>query len=637
MADQVEIYENINFNVPHTHLSNTEGGLIEAADLSAAEVNLVQDLYGNGYTEAADFDIFLKAADSETVTGAWAFTNAAGLGSDIFKSISATAGRFLAGTSTGLSGLGTDLTLSGTRLSLKYWYNAIKEVELYYDSGDVTKFYIDFPGSSVTTFLINSVATVLIDNAGAATLKLGLGGTGAYDLSAVITKVTDATLKWEYNGSTYSTLVFDISGSKTRFVWDLDSFAAGDGAFTINNVSALLIDTSTVATFTLGVIGSQDAWSFAFGSLNTLAVYDAGVNIWYMDTSATTVTWTGANTATTLALAGTFVTLSSSTLTAITFSNASATLRVGSTSSYDVRLIGNASYTYLSFYNAGTESTRFKLSGTDFGIYKQGSVDSFYLDSYTYVYFNTATIDVVFGKGTGGYNIYMDINATSASYLHYRYNATNCLSATWTTSGMTYAYTGGGTGYFDFEDFTAVRVTDDTAYLWIGSSDSGKFSMRFYALDTTLASIHWVLGGTIGARINLTSSTQLTLQGGTATTFTIAGFTITEIQDPVRFGITSASYWNITNTGSDTVASIVIAAVTTAQFTMSVGDSDTDALHLTAAGSVKQLIIDGTFDSIVLPMVSAPATATEGALYYDSDTNKLVFYNGTGYETVTSA
>lgn len=34
---------------------------------------------------------------------------------------------------------------------------------------------------------------------------------------------------------------------------------------------------------------------------------------------------------------------------------------------------------------------------------------------------------------------------------------------------------------------------------------------------------------------------------------------------------------------------------------------------------------------------SLPTAPREGTVFFDSDTNKLVFYNGTSYETITSA
>ena len=42
-------------------------------------------------------------------------------------------------------------------------------------------------------------------------------------------------------------------------------------------------------------------------------------------------------------------------------------------------------------------------------------------------------------------------------------------------------------------------------------------------------------------------------------------------------------------------------------------------------------------ESITLNPITAPTAAVEGKLYYDSDDNKLKFYNGSAYETITSA
>jgi len=62
--------------------------------------------------------------------------------------------------------------------------------------------------------------------------------------------------------------------------------------------------------------------------------------------------------------------------------------------------------------------------------------------------------------------------------------------------------------------------------------------------------------------------------------------------------------------------------------------------NLNAEGVKMELYGDGALlvaESIILTPITAPVTDVEGKLYYDSDNNKLKFWNGAAYETITSA
>ena len=77
------------------------------------------------------------------------------------------------------------------------------------------------------------------------------------------------------------------------------------------------------------------------------------------------------------------------------------------------------------------------------------------------------------------------------------------------------------------------------------------------------------------------------------------------------------------------------AVASTDGFTMA-GDIAMGANDITGAGDITAA---GTVTNAVnlLTPGAAPDPAVEGQLYYDSTANKLKFYNGTGWETITSA
>ena len=52
---------------------------------------------------------------------------------------------------------------------------------------------------------------------------------------------------------------------------------------------------------------------------------------------------------------------------------------------------------------------------------------------------------------------------------------------------------------------------------------------------------------------------------------------------------------------------------------------------------IGDLCIPSEFVTPTKTTANLPTAPTEGTVFYDTTTNKLVFYNGSTYETVTSA
>jgi len=97
------------------------------------------------------------------------------------------------------------------------------------------------------------------------------------------------------------------------------------------------------------------------------------------------------------------------------------------------------------------------------------------------------------------------------------------------------------------------------------------------------------------------------------------------------------SWGGILNTALQTIMSAAVTAQGTAQtiikrlyITVGVAENSSPALTLTHAGTGPPLVIAGKS--------AAPTTGlAAGALYYDTDDNKLYLYNGSAWKQITSA